>query len=79
VLCILSPDVLLVVWQAALTILSDSLMHWWLSLLGYESSGGCYVGCHCSYSDAAYSFLQYGSALRSGVNMYGVSAELFAA
>jgi hypothetical protein len=31
VLLILSPDVLLVVWQAALTMLSNSLMHWWLS------------------------------------------------
>ena len=30
-LLILSPDVLLVVWQAALTMLSNSLMHWWLS------------------------------------------------
>ena len=77
--CLLSPDVLLVVWQAARTILSDSLMHWWLSFLGYGSSGGCYAGRHCSYSDAAYSFLQYGSALRGGVNMYGVSVELFAA
>ena len=77
--CLLSPDVLLVVWQAARTILSDSLMHWWLSFLGYGSSGGCYAGRHCSYSDTAYSFLQNGSALRGGVNMYGVSVELFAA
>ena len=30
-LLILSPDVLLVVWEAALTMLSNSLMHWWLS------------------------------------------------
>ena len=78
-LCILSPDVLLVVWQAALTILSDSLMHWWLSFLGYGSSGGCYAGLHCSCSDAAYSFLQNGSALRGGVNMCGVSVEIVAA
>ena len=35
-LLILSPDVLLVVWQASLTMLSNSLMHWWLRFFGKE-------------------------------------------
>ena len=56
-----------------------SLMHWWLSFLGCGSSGGCYAGRHCSYFNAAYSFLQNGLALCGGVNMCGVSVEIVAA
>ena len=40
-----------------------SLMHWWLSFLGCGSFSGCYASLHCSYSNAAYSFLQNGLVL----------------
>ena len=43
-LLILSPDVLLVVWQAALTMLSNSLMHWWLSFCGKGALLSKYCG-----------------------------------